>query len=42
MDSRNDCIEFFNPATGQKFGEVRMATAADVARARHELSLIHI
>ena len=40
MDSRNDCIEFFNPATGQKFGEVRMATAADVARARHEMAAV--
>ncbi len=40
MDSRNGCIEFFNPATGRKFGEVRMATAADVARARREMAAV--
>lgn len=39
MDPQNnDIIEFFNPATGQKFGEVRVATEADVNRARRELA----
>ena len=40
MTPPTDCIEFFNPATGAKFGEVRMATAADVARARHEMAAV--
>jgi acyl-CoA reductase-like NAD-dependent aldehyde dehydrogenase len=33
-----DCIEFINPGTGEKFGEVRMATEADVQRARAEMA----
>src|SRR5690606_29057018 len=40
MDQRSDCLEFINPATGRKFGEVRMATAADVERARRELAIM--
>ncbi len=38
MNPQTDCLEFINPATGQKFGEVRMATADDVARARREMA----
>lgn len=40
MDPRMDCIDFINPATGQKFGEVRVATEADVARARREMAAV--
>lgn len=40
MDPQSECMEFINPATGQKFGEVRMATAADVARARREMAVM--
>ena len=39
MNPRTDCIEFINPATGRKFGEVRAATAADVTRARREMAV---
>jgi len=38
MDPRSDCLEFINPATGQKFGEVRMSTEADVLLARREMA----
>ncbi len=38
MDPRSDCLEFFNPATGQKFGEVRVTTEEEVRRARLELA----
>lgn len=40
MDARSECIEFINPATGRKFGEVRVATAADVSRARREMAAV--
>lgn len=40
MDPRNECLEFINPATGEKFGEVRMTTVDEVARARRELAAI--
>ncbi len=33
-----DCIEFINPATGAKFGEVRMTTEAEVMTARREMA----
>ena len=38
MAPQTEFIEFINPATGQKFGEVRMATEADVLRARREMA----
>ena len=38
MVPQTDCIEFINPATGRKFGEVRSATEADVLRARREMA----
>mgnify|MGYP003619317169 CR=1 FL=1 len=38
MPPQTECLEFINPATGQKFGEVRMATEADVLRARREMA----
>lgn len=38
MNLQTDCLEFINPATGEKFGEVRAATAEDVALARRELA----
>ena len=38
MDPQNECLEFINPATGAKFGEVRMATEAGVMRARREMA----
>ena len=38
MKPNNDCLEFINPATGQKFGEVRAATEADVIHARREMA----
>ncbi len=40
MDPRNDCIEFFNPATGRKFGEVRVTTEEEVRRARREMAAV--
>ncbi|MBP6786057.1 MAG: aldehyde dehydrogenase family protein [Candidatus Promineofilum sp.] len=40
MVSQTDCIEFINPATGRKFGEVRRATEADVLRARREMAAV--
>lgn len=36
---RNDCIEFMNPATGRKFGEVRATTEEEVRRARREMAV---
>ncbi len=38
MAPQNDCIDFINPATGQKFGQVRVTTEADVLRARREMA----
>lgn len=38
MDPRSDCIEFINPATGEKFGEVRMTTEEEVMLARREMA----
>ena len=38
MDPRSDCLEFINPATGEKFGEVRMSTEAEVMQARREMA----
>lgn len=38
MPLQTDCLPFVNPATGEKFGEVRMATEADVLRARREMA----
>jgi acyl-CoA reductase-like NAD-dependent aldehyde dehydrogenase len=38
MNPQTECIEFINPATGKKFGEVRMATGDDVLRARREMA----
>ncbi len=40
MIPQTDCIEFINPATGHKFGEVRSATETDVLRARRELAAV--
>ena len=40
MDPRSDCIEFINPATGSKFGEVRVTSEADVLRARREMAAV--
>ena len=37
MPPQNDCIDFHNPATGQKFGQVRMTTEAEVQKARREM-----
>jgi len=38
MDRQTDMIEFFNPATGRKFGQVRVTTEEEVFRARRELA----
>ena len=38
MDPRSDCIDFINPATGEKFGEVRMTTEEEVMLARREMA----
>jgi acyl-CoA reductase-like NAD-dependent aldehyde dehydrogenase len=35
-----DCIDFINPGTGRKFGQVRVATEQDVAKARREMGMI--
>lgn len=40
MDPRSDCIEFINPATGQKFGEVRVTTVVEVMSARREMAAV--
>ncbi len=42
MDPRSDCIDFINPATGEKFGEVRMTTAEEVMLARREMAAAQI
>ncbi len=42
MDPRSDCIDFINPATGEKFGEVRMTTAEEVMLARREMGAAQI
>jgi acyl-CoA reductase-like NAD-dependent aldehyde dehydrogenase len=38
MDPRTECLDFINPATGEKFGEVRIATETDVNLARREMA----
>lgn len=38
MNPRDDCLEFINPATGEKFGEVRVTTEAEVMLARREMA----
>ncbi len=40
MSPVTDCIDFINPGTGQKFGEVRVATEQDVEKARRELGMV--
>lgn len=42
MDPRSDCIDFINPATGEKFGEVRMTTEEEVMLARREMAAAQI
>jgi acyl-CoA reductase-like NAD-dependent aldehyde dehydrogenase len=37
MDPRSECIDFINPATGEKFGEVRVTTEAEVRQACREM-----
>lgn len=38
MDPRSECIDFINPATGEKFGEVRVSTEEEVMLARREMA----
>ncbi len=38
MSGNCEMLDFINPATGEKFGEVRMATPAEVQAARREMA----
>ncbi len=40
MNPTSDCIDFINPGTGQKFGEVRVTTEAEVEKARRDMAMV--
>ena len=41
MDPRSECIDFINPGTGERFGQVRMSTEEEVMLARREMGAAH-